>query len=134
VERNRYLHRSRLLGNPMGPDADDLTVGVSTWWRRGLKSKISYSRTRSGEGRVDSPWDRPWMSSVGGYHEEFPSGVVETLNRLGLAWEYNYARLLYCTLSWNYFDFENYQNVRAQNKDFHQFNLNLSFRFRGPGY
>jgi hypothetical protein len=134
LERNRYLHRNRLLGNPMGPDADDLAVNVSTWWRKGLRSEISFARGRKGEGAVDSPWDQPWVSSVGDYHEEFPSGVVQTSSRLGLAWEYSYQSVLHCTIGWEYFNFENYQNVEGQKKNFHQLSLNLNFRFRGTGY
>jgi hypothetical protein len=34
---------------------------------------------RRGEGRIDSTFDRPWENSsiAQGYHENFPSGVVE---------------------------------------------------------
>jgi hypothetical protein len=134
LERNRYLHGNRLLGNPLGPDADDLTVEVSTWWRKGLRSKISYSRSRRGEGRVDSPWTQPWMSSAGDYQQVFPSGVVQICNRLGLGWEYHCGRVLDCAAGWDFFNFENYQNVEAQNKSFHQLSLSLSLSFRGPGH
>ncbi len=134
LEQNRYLHRNRPLGNPLGPDADDFTATLSNWWRRGLKSKISYQRTRRGEGRIDSPWSEPWMSSSEEYDEEFPSGVVEQSSRVGIAVEYNCAGVLRCRISWDYYDLTNYQNVKDQKEDFNQFNLNLSYRFQCPLY
>ncbi len=128
-ERNRYLNRKRLLGNPLGPDTDNFSASLSTWLRRGLKSKITYQRRRCGEGRVDSPWSEPWVLAQGEYKEKFPSGVVEKMNNLGITLQYNYTNLFCCELSWNYFDFVNYQNIQDGKEDFNQVNLNLSYHF-----
>ncbi len=134
LKRNRYLHRNRLLGNPLGPDADDLTASVSTWWRGGLKSKITYQRTRCGEGGVDSPWNEPWLSTGWDYLVAFPRGVVERLSRVGVALEYNYAGVLGCRLNWDHLDFDNYRNVEDRKESLEEFGLNLSYRFQGPLY
>ncbi len=128
-EQNRYLHERKLLGNPLGPDADNLGVSLSAWLKRGLKSKVTYRVERHGEGRVDSPWSEPWMSSEGEYKEKFPSGVVEKLNYLGLVLQYDYSNILRCRLSWGHFDFANYQNVQSQKKRFDQLSLSLSYHF-----
>jgi hypothetical protein len=128
-EHNRYLHKKRLLGNPLGPDADNFCVSLSAWLKRGLRSRIAYQLERQGEGRIDSPWSEPWMLTEGEYQEKFPSGVVEKLSYFGLALQYNYANLLRCELLWGHFHFLNYQNVENQKKDFHQLNLSLSYHF-----
>jgi len=128
-EYNRYLNHGKLLGNPMGPDTDNFGASLSTWLRRGLKSRIIYQRRRCGEGRADSPWSEPWILAPGEYKEKFPSGVVEKMNNLGIALQYNYTNLFRCELSWNYFDFVNYQNNQDRKEDFNQVNLNLSYHF-----
>ncbi|MCK4403626.1 MAG: hypothetical protein KAW02_00925 [candidate division Zixibacteria bacterium] len=128
-ERNRYLNRKKLLGNPMGPDTDNFSASLSAWLRRGLKSKITYQKRRCGEGGVDSPWSEPWMLAEGEYKEKFPSGVVEKMNNLGIALQYNYTNLFRCELSWNYFDFVNYKNIQDHKEDFSQVSLNLSYHF-----
>lgn len=128
-EYNRYLNHGKLLGNPMGPDTDNFSASLSTWLRRGLKSKIIYQRRRCGEGRANSPWSELWMLAPGEYKEKFPSGVVEKMNNLGIALQYNYTNLFRCELSWNYFDFVNYQNNQDRKEDFNQVNLNLSYHF-----
>ena len=128
-EQNRYLYEKKLLGNPLGPDADDLGVNLSAWIKKGLKSQITYRVQRHGEGRVNSPWSEPWMLAEGEYKEKFPSGVVEKLNYLNLALQYNYANILRCELTCEHFSFKNYQNVENQKKDFTQLNLSLSYHF-----
>lgn len=128
-EYNRYLNRKKPLGNPLGPDTDNLNVSLSAWLRRGLKSKITFQKRRCGEGRVDSRWSEPWMLAEGEYKEGFPSGVVEKMNNLGIALQYNYTNLFRCELSWDYFDFVNYQNMPDRKEDFNQISLNLSYHF-----
>jgi hypothetical protein len=129
MEQNRYLHERKLLGNPLGPDADNFCVSLSAWLKQGLKSKITYQLERHGEGRVDSPWSEPWMLTEGEYKEKFPAGVVEKLNYWGIALQYDYAHIIRCELSCGRFDFENFQNVENQKKDFTQLNLSLSYHF-----
>jgi hypothetical protein len=128
-DQNRYLHEGKLLGNPLGPDADNLGIDLSAWLKKGLKSKIIYQLQRHGEGRVNSPWTQPWMLTEGEYQEKFPTGVVEKRNYLGLVLQYNYANIFRCELSCGQFNFENYQNIENQKKDFTQLNLSLSYHF-----
>jgi hypothetical protein len=128
-ERNRYLNRKKLLGNPLGPDTDNFSASLSAWLRRGLKSKIIYQRRRCGEGRADTPWSEPWMLVEGEYKEKFPSGVVEKMNNLGITLQYNYANIFGCKLSWDYFDFVNYQNIQGLKEDFNQDSLKLTYHF-----
>ena len=70
------------------------------------------------------------MLAQGEYKEKFPSGVVERMNNLGIALQYSYANVFRCELSWNYFDFKNYQNIEGRKEDFNQVNLSLSYHFK----
>lgn len=133
-ERNRYLNRKKPLGNLLGPDTDNFSASLSAWLRNGLKSKITYQRRRSGEGRVDSPWSEPWMLVQEEYKEKFPSGVVEKMNSLGITLQYSYSNILICKLKWDYFDFKNYQNIQDRKEDFNRLSFNLSFHFQGLIY
>jgi hypothetical protein len=128
-ERNRYLHRNRLLGNPLGPDTDNLRFSLSHWLKRGLKSQVTYQRRRCGEGSVDSPWSAPWMLTQGKYQQEFPSGVVEEMNNLGISLQYNYGSILRLKLGWDYLHFDNYQNQPGHKEDFNQVKLTLCYHF-----
>jgi hypothetical protein len=129
-ERNRYLNRKRLLGNPLGPDTDRIRVSFSRWLRKGLKSTLSYQRTRSGEGSVNAPWSQPWMSAQGEYRERFPSGVVETEDNLGLTLQCRYSGALSCGVRWDYLNFVNYQNLENLKEDYNRISLNLSYHFQ----
>jgi hypothetical protein len=128
-EYNRYLNRKKLLGNPLGPDTDNLSARLSAWLKRGLKSEILYQKRRIGEGRVDSPWSEPWTLAEGEYKEKFPSGVVEEISDLGIALQYNYTNIFRLKLSWDYYDFVNYQNVPDLKENFNQINLLFSYHF-----
>jgi len=130
-ERNRYLNRNRLLGNPLGPDTDRIRLSLSRWLRRGLKSTLSYQRTRSGEGSVNALWSQPWMTAQEDYKEKFPSGVVETEHNFGLILQYRHSVALGCRLAWNYLEFTNYQNVERLKEDHNRVSLNLSYHFQG---
>jgi hypothetical protein len=130
-ERNRYLNRNRLLGNPLGPDTDRIRVSLSRRLRRGLKSTLSYQRTRSGEGSVNAFWSQPWMTAQGDYREKFPSGVVETEHNFGLTLQYRHSAALGCRLAWNYLEFTNHQNVEKLKEDHNRISLNLSYHFQG---
>jgi hypothetical protein len=133
-ERNRYLNRNKLLGNPLGPDSDNFSLSLSSWLRRGLKGRITYQKRRCGEGEVSSSWSEPWMLTEGEYQEEFPSGVVEEMHNWGVKLQYNYSNILRCELKLDYLDFRNYQNTKNREEDFTQVSLNLSYHFQGLIY
>ena len=128
-EYNRYLNQKKLLGNPLGPDTDNFRARLSAWLRRGLKSEITYQKRRSGEGRVDSPWSKPWTSAQAEYKEKFPSGVVEKMSNFGINLQYNYTNIFRLKASWDFYDFVNYQNVPDRKENFNQINLLLSYHF-----
>ncbi len=75
--RNRYLNRNLLIGHPLGPDADSLSL-VARFWPTPLQSaEIELAWCRHGQGSIYAPWDDPWEQVDGDYSEPFPTGTVE---------------------------------------------------------
>ncbi|HOP06993.1 MAG TPA: capsule assembly Wzi family protein [candidate division Zixibacteria bacterium] len=75
--RNRYLYRNKLLGHPLGPDADSLHVGARFWPTASFSCEIGLAYCRHGEGTIYSPWDESFLLVDGDYDEPFPTGVVQ---------------------------------------------------------
>jgi hypothetical protein len=75
--RNRYLFRNKLLGHPLGPDADSLSMLVRFWPSSQQYVELEAAYRRHGEGSIYKPWDEPWSLVSGDYSEPFPTGVVE---------------------------------------------------------
>ena len=82
--RNRYLYRGELLGGALGNDYDQWQVGVNRWFGNELKASLLFERCRQGQGAVTDEWTMPWLEVDGDYHEAFPTGVVESCNRLAV--------------------------------------------------
>ena len=85
---NRYQNRGRPIGNSLGAGGDRLDVGAKFWALSGLEVKMVYTHLRCGEGKIDSDWEEPWLSSTEEYTEDFPSGVVEKANKFSFAAHY----------------------------------------------
>lgn len=75
--RNRYLYQNKLIGHPLGPDADSLSLTLRFWPNKQFFAEIEVAYRRHGEGSVFKPWDAPWADVTGDYHEPFPTGIVE---------------------------------------------------------
>ena len=69
---NYYLHDNRIIGSPLGPDADCVTLGAGWAGLWPLAARASLEHVRNGEGDVYEGW--PDSASAG---EPFPSGTVE---------------------------------------------------------
>lgn len=83
LTQHRLEQDGRPLGFDLGPDADRLTVEVMTHPSPPWSVGVSLSRARSGEGTITEPFDE-------GENPEpaFPSGVVETTDRVALECAY----------------------------------------------
>lgn len=74
--RNRYLFRNKLIGHPLGPDADSVAVTFHFWPTRQFYAEIELAYRRHGEGSIHNSWDEPW-TAVDDYTEPFPTGTIE---------------------------------------------------------
>ncbi|MFH1686479.1 MAG: capsule assembly Wzi family protein [bacterium] len=84
--RNRYLHQNQLLGHPLGPDSDSLSLRLRWWPAVDQLLTLEAAYTRHGHGNQDQSWTEPWMEIDGNYSESFPTGPVETGWHLGLTY------------------------------------------------
>jgi len=76
---NYYLHDGRIIGSPLGPDADRVTLGGGWAGLWPLAARATVSHTRKGEGTVYEGW--PDSAASGG---EFPSGTIEYTTRASI--------------------------------------------------
>ena len=82
----RYTFRNDPLGYYLGNDFDHLWIKCNYWLRSDFRLQTKFQFIRRGEGRIDTPFDTPWMSTPpgGSYEEPFPTGIVEKLSRFQL--------------------------------------------------
>jgi hypothetical protein len=94
LTQHRLEQDGRPLGFDLGPDADRLTLEVLTHPSPPWSVGVSYSRARSGEGSITEPFEQ-------GENPEpaFPSGVVETTDRVALECAYENLAGLRASLS-----------------------------------
>jgi hypothetical protein len=125
---NKYLYKNKLIGSPLGPDADNLFLSMGGYLRKGLEAKISYERTRQGEGKVTSEWDEPWLS-IEDYQESFPGGIVEKTGKLQLSLNYNFKSIFRANLSFDYAKISNSENILGSEEKFYGFSILLHYHF-----
>ena len=104
----RWLHRNEPIAHFLGNDFERWLAGFSWWPQPALRAACIIDLRRRGEGRIDKPFDRPWLDTPLGqeYSEPFPTGVVEENERctLELSWQPRQAvrahgRIGYCRIS-----------------------------------
>jgi hypothetical protein len=86
-----FQNRNVTLGYPLGDDFDRIEFGCSRWFTESVWAKASWAGIRQGEGSIFTPFDTPWLGHTleQGYHEPFPTGVVERRNEIALSVRYN---------------------------------------------
>jgi len=85
-----FRFKNKPLGHPLGNDFDLLQAGMDYWMNASLWVRLEYSQVRLGEGGLYRPFDMPWMDYTvdEGYSEPFPTGIVETQNRIKVELKY----------------------------------------------
>ncbi len=131
--RNRYLFRNKLLGHPLGPDADSLSLVLRFWPGLRQYAELELSYSRHGEGSIYAPWDEPWADVEGDYDEPFPTGVVEKSINLAVRLS-GYLPLtrytsdhLFITIEGGYSTFENHFNIQGQSGHTARINISLTW-------
>jgi hypothetical protein len=78
-EWEKFLHRNRPLAHFLGNDFDRWLLHANVYAGKQMQLYFTTELLRRGEGRIDSTFDRPWENATlaEGYHEKFPSGIVE---------------------------------------------------------
>jgi len=122
---NRYLYKNRIIGNFLGPDADELYFSLSGYLRKNLEAKISLDHLRKGEGKINSTWNQPWLNPD--YQDRFPSGTVENSNTYQLSLSYNYRNLFRANLSGDFTKVTNTGNVPGKDEKLTRFSLLIHY-------
>jgi hypothetical protein len=120
---NRYQNRGRPIGNSLGPDGDRLDVGAKFWPLSGLEVKMVYTHLRCGEGRINSDWVEPWLTSTEEYREDFPGGVVEKTDKLSFPAHYHADSRLQVELGLSLHRIDNFNNQPQESRRGLDFNL-----------
>jgi hypothetical protein len=131
--RNRYLYRNELLGHPLGPDADSLSILFRFWPSVKQFTELELSYCRHGEGSIYAPWSEPWVDVTGDYSEPFPTGIVE--KSINLAVRLNgYLPLtrytsehIFVTLEGDYSSIKNRLHVESDSGSTARINLSLTW-------
>lgn len=131
--KNRYLFRNKLLGHPLGPDADSISIKIRFWPSNDFIAEIEGAFKRNGEGSIFNSWDEPWLDTDGEYCEPFPTGVVEKSGMIAIrAQGYlpfsSYTKNhLFISFDAGLADIENYQNQKGVDKTSSYFQVSLSW-------
>ncbi|MFH0931066.1 MAG: hypothetical protein V1890_03905, partial [Candidatus Zixiibacteriota bacterium] len=125
---NRYVYKHKIIGNPLGPDADKFFFSLSGYLRKNLEAKINYELIRKGEGKVTSSWNEPWLY-VEDYQENFPSGIVERTDNFQLSLNYHYKNLFRATLSGDFIKISNAKNISGSDEKQTRFSLLIHYHF-----
>lgn len=125
---NRYIHKYKIIGNPFGPDTDDLFLSISGYPTKSLEAKISCEIMRKGEGKATSLWDEPWLYTED-YNEKFPSGIVEKTDKFQLSLNYNYKNILKARLCADFLKISNWQNIIGSDEKFYRLSFLFHYHF-----
>jgi len=122
---NRYTFNHKIIGNPLGPDADDLYLSLAGYLRKNLEAKVSFEQMRKGEGKITSLWNEPWLNPD--YQDKFPSGTVENSNTFQLSLSYNYRNLFRANLSGDLTKTSNAGNIPGKEEKLTRFSLLIHY-------
>ncbi len=117
----KFLRFKRPIAHPLGNDFQSLEMWISQWFTGKFQVTLNYKFVEHGEGRIEKPWDEPWMdttkySPATGYREKFPYGIVETRHIVGVNLFYFVNNNLNLNLEIDYLRYKNYQNVEGERK------------------
>jgi hypothetical protein len=129
VDHNRYLNQNYPIGFPDGPDVDLVNWRISWWPAKHIRLTYLGLYGRHGEGRIDTPWTRPWLN-VDNYSESFPSGVVERQATNGLEIMALNKNWLWGNFGLKYTDIVNVANITG-NKS-HNWELSFDMGIKIP--
>ncbi|MEZ5357606.1 MAG: capsule assembly Wzi family protein [Candidatus Zixiibacteriota bacterium] len=130
--RNRYLFRNKLIGHPLGPDADSVAVTIRFWPTRQFYAEVELAYRRHGEGSIYNSWDEPW-TEVDDYTEPFPTGTIEKAKlaaiRAGgyMPFSTYMRKHFYVSLDAGIGDIENYGNIPGLKKTTGYLDLSLTW-------
>jgi hypothetical protein len=120
----RFAHDGLPIGFELGPDSDrfrlELVFHPAVKWSVGT----TYEHARRGEGRIAAPFDPDFDNP----EPKFPSGVVESTDRLAVELGYQSLESLSAGLGAAYESIENEENSPGNENDGWEFWIGVEFR------
>gem|GEM_PF-302741 len=93
---NRYQHYDQIIGNPLGPNADEWFTEISKYLGRDFRALLWLSRIRKGEGSVARA-----HTTADGPNKSFLSGIVEKQTTVGCEVRHQIRRDLFVVLRYH---------------------------------
>ncbi|MDZ7266544.1 MAG: capsule assembly Wzi family protein [candidate division KSB1 bacterium] len=108
----KFLHRNRPLAHFLGNDFDRWLVHGRAYAGGNVQLFYSYEARRHGEGRLERPFDMPWVNAdlQQGYREKFPSGVVERSTHVHLEARWHATAGFHLALAAGHARYRNFAN------------------------
>ena len=115
-EAERYVHRNKPIGHFWGNDFDRWLLHGRKYLGRDWLLKFSAEFRRHGEGRVNVPFDQPWLNFTveEGYSEPFPTGIVEKMQVYFLELRWHPKSVFFVSLAGRLSNANNYGNISGQ--------------------
>lgn len=130
VPWNRFVNYRGIIGSPLGPDADALSLRNSLYVGAGVRMVTETRYLRRGEGRVDTPTPVPAGDNFGYRHERFPSGTVERTLSNSLTLEYQPSIYWYLAATVGHLHIWNVGHQVGVSSSQVQFKIVAGYRFR----
>lgn len=118
-EAEKYVHRNKPIGHFLGNDFDRWLLHGRSYLGHDLLLSVSAEFRRHGEGRVNAPFDQPWLAFTveEGYSEPFPTGVVEKSTLLDFELRWHPKAAFFAAVAGKWMHAENYGNVAGVRLD-----------------
>ena len=128
----RFSYRGRCLGYPLGNDLEYFQIGLDKWFNSKFFIKSRLSFINKGEGDVFGKWDEPWMNYTveQGYHEKFPTGIVEKTEKISLFAQYNPSHLIGVNADIHYLSIKNNQHIQGHSRTDFLWRLGIRLNFQ----
>lgn len=119
----KFWHRQQPLAHYLGNDFDRWLLHASAYTGRHVWTQFVFEYRRRGQGRIDTPFDQPWLTVPPGqsYQEAFPSGIVA--RSLHLRWQARWhptatLAVSFLTMFSHYNNYQNQSSVQQSSKYF----------------
>ncbi|MBN1754697.1 hypothetical protein JW877_00650 [bacterium] len=126
---NRWTYSGQPMGYPLGNDVEVYRVACRYWISPTLPMELNYQVCRKGEGSIEESWSEPWLQPENHYKEDFPSGTVETSQRLSLNIRKWFGNGLDIALCLDWFDIRNYLHQGSEKNTSGEVKIVCNLRF-----
>jgi hypothetical protein len=124
---NRYINLNFPIGFPDGPDVDIVSWRLWRWQSDFIKIIYSGSYKRHGEGRIDTPWSKPWLDSDH-YSEPFPTGTAEKSLTNTLRAMILWKNGIWSNLRLDFTDIDNVANIPGADDRIWEFHMDIGIK------